>query len=321
MRLRISGGVLAGASTAHQAGASKPGRPLSASVGTSGSSGRALAGGHGQRAQPLVVDVRLGHEHRADGQLARARPPRRSSAVRHPCREHASSRCRSTCRPWPSQGARGCRSRSSRSSPACSPWPPPPRRRSSCIRNRQRWPAPSDEVPIRATGTRSFLESKGRLGISAGLTPCVSNTTAIGVAVGRCRGHRGGADGAGGAALVLHDHGLAELLRQRLCQQARHLVDRAAGREHRHQLDRLLARPGLGERRGERCGQQRGDCGGQRHASGQVLRHLCKYGQATGRASLWDTPRGQGQDARRRRLWRARSLPLDHLDCSRASLG
>ena len=42
MRLRISGGVLAGARIAHQAGASKPAKPLSAMVGTSGRSGERL---------------------------------------------------------------------------------------------------------------------------------------------------------------------------------------------------------------------------------------------------------------------------------------
>lgn len=34
------------------------------------------------------------------------------------------------------------------------------------------------DVPISAIGTRSFLVSNGSLGISAGFTPCVSNTTA-----------------------------------------------------------------------------------------------------------------------------------------------
>ena len=60
---------------------------------------------------------------------------------------------------------------------------------------------------------------------------------------------------AGRAAFVLDDDGLSELLRQGHRQNARHLIDRAAGRKHRHELD-WLARPG-GLRPGGRCSSQR----------------------------------------------------------------
>ena len=43
MRLTMSGGVLAEANKAHQAGASNPGKPASAMVGTSGNSGTRLS--------------------------------------------------------------------------------------------------------------------------------------------------------------------------------------------------------------------------------------------------------------------------------------
>ena len=63
-----------------------------------------------------------------------------------------------------------------------------------------------------------------------------------GVAVGRRVRHRLDADDAAGAALVLDDDGLAELLRQRLHQEPRRQVDAAAGREGHDDLDRTAGK-------------------------------------------------------------------------------
>ena len=85
-----------------------------------------------------------------------------------------------------------------------------------------------------------------------------------GVAIRGRGSDRRRADRAGRAALVLDDDVLTELLRQRHSQNACHLIDRATGRKHRHELDRL-ARPG-GLRPGGRCSSQRRTDTG--HASG-----------------------------------------------------
>lgn len=60
-----------------------------------------------------------------------------------------------------------------------------------------------------------------------------------GVAVGRGRGDLRAADGAASAGLVVHDHGLPELLRELLGHQARQGVAGAPWRESHNDLDRL----------------------------------------------------------------------------------
>jgi hypothetical protein len=81
-----------------------------------------------------------------------------------------------------------------------------------------------------------------------------------GVAVGIGARHQPGADRAAGAAAVLHDDRLAELMRQRLEHDARHDVDRAARRERDDGAD-LFRRPGL---RARETGQHRcGECGAE----------------------------------------------------------
>ena len=94
---------------------------------------------------------------------------------------------------------------------------------------------------------------------------------ADGVAIGRGLGHRRRADHARGAADVLHDHRLVELHPQRLGQDARDLVDRAARRKHRDHADRFGRRPFLRKRHRGRGRHHRGHEG----AHHQFFQHAC----------------------------------------------
>ena len=87
-----------------------------------------------------------------------------------------------------------------------------------------------------------------------------------GVAVRRCSRHGGGPDRAGSATFVFDNNTLPDLLRQGLCQQARHLVHRSARWKYGHQFDGLLGRPGLclrvlgcRQQEGRRDGKDRGE--------------------------------------------------------------
>ena len=99
-------------------------------------------------------------------------------------------------------------------------------------------------------GHQIFFAVERHVGVQAGVDPVGVKHHRKGVAVGRCLHHRCCANHAGCATAVFHNHALAQLLRQRLGDDARHLIDRAARRKHRHQFDGLLARPGL--RQGQR---------------------------------------------------------------------
>ena len=78
-----------------------------------------------------------------------------------------------------------------------------------------------------------------------------------GVAVRRAIGYRARTDGARRAAPVVDDHRLPQALLQGRTDDAGDLIDRAAGGEHRHQLDGLFGGPGLGCcDRGAEHGQQ-----------------------------------------------------------------
>eukprot|EP01136_Pigoraptor_vietnamica_P000419 Opistho-1_new@25714 len=103
-----------------------------------------------------------------------------------------------------------------------------------------------------------------------------------GVAVGRGAHHFGGRDVAAGAGLVVDQHGLAERLRQRLREDARHHVGAAAGRkadDHADGLGRPCAsgcgcrRLGPGRMAGEREATQCGHGAAQppAHAGGELL--------------------------------------------------
>ncbi len=86
-------------------------------------------------------------------------------------------------------------------------------------------------------------------------------------AVGRALGDLGMGEVAAGARLVVHDHGLADVLAELLGDHARGDVGRAAGREADHQRHRLLRGEILGARGGGDEGKTGGQCGGHGHGA------------------------------------------------------
>ena len=82
-----------------------------------------------------------------------------------------------------------------------------------------------------------------QVGYQAGIDTMGVEHHAEGIAISRCGGDRRSTDGARGAPLVFDNDALAQLLGQHWRQNPRHLIHRATGRKHRHQLDGLSCRP------------------------------------------------------------------------------
>ena len=126
------------------------------------------------------------------------------------------------------------------------------------------------------------------------------------VAIG-CRARDvGRADHAGSAGAVFHHHGLTQLLGELLGVDARHAVDRAAGRMRHHQRDRALRisllRGGGGGRQGggQRQGGNQGFEQRQRRAVGSGTGHG-RISRARGAAGACGhaAPRGRAPGTRR----------------------
>ena len=81
------------------------------------------------------------------------------------------------------------------------------------------------------------------------------------VAICRCLHHSRGTDRAGSATAVFHNHALAQLLRQRLRNDARYLVYGPARWKHGHQTNGLARGPCLrqSQHRGTQSAQQCGE--------------------------------------------------------------
>ncbi len=117
--------------------------------------------------------------------------------------------------------------------------------------------------------------SKGILLRSAGVLGMAGGIEHQRVAIGRALGHQVAADRAAGAAAVVDHHRLAEPARQGGRDDARHRVDRAAGRVGHDQPDRA-AGPALGLGWGlhrQRCEQQDGAGPGQAAPARDVIGH------------------------------------------------